>query len=130
MPERKTAEARALLLVGRYARLQARSIQCRCATNRLLDKCENLRHFGDGEAPGSSGCMMAYQDCKDEMSKGHANRPVSQEGWDALLEELEFCRPCMLAMKVWRHRKMMHRRRASVLGAMRRLGASTALSGA
>ena len=47
----------------------------------------------------------------------------SQQGWDALLEQdLEFCRPCLLAMKVWSHRKAIHRRRASVLGSIKRIG--------
>ena len=114
---------KALALAGRYARLQVRSAQCRCLCSRLLDKCENLRHWGDGSEPGFSGCMESYREWKSEVAKGNDKRPNSQSGWDALLEQdLEFCRPCRLAMKVWSHRKTMHRRRASVLGALKRIG--------
>jgi hypothetical protein len=119
-----TADAnKALALAGRYARLQIRSGQCRTLCARLLDQCENLRHVGDGEALGFSGCMESYRDWKSEAAKGEAKRPNSPQGWAALLEQdLEFCRPCLLAMKVWGHRKTMHRRRASVLGAIKRVG--------
>ena len=114
---------KALALAGRYARLQVRSAQCRATCRHLLDLCENLRHWGDGSEPGSSGCMEAYREWKSEAAKGNERRPNSQHGWSALLEQdLEFCRPCLLAMKVWSHRKTMHRRRASVLGAIKRIG--------
>ena len=114
---------KALALAGRYARLQVRSGQCRWLCNRLLNNCENLRHWGDGSEPGYSGCMEAYRLWKSEAAKGNADRPNSQHGWTALLEQdLEFCRPCLLAMKVWSHRKTMHRRRAGVLGSIKRLG--------
>lgn len=119
---------KALALAGRYARLQVRSGQCRGLCYRLLDKCENLRQSGDGETFESSwsGCMEAYRDWKSGAAKGEWNRPNSEQGWAALLEQdLEFCRPCLLAMKVWRHRKTMHRRRASVLGAIKRVGLRT-----
>lgn len=117
-----TDSSKALSLAGRYARLQVRSLQCKCTTSRLLERCEDLRHWGDGSEPGFSGCMEAYREWKSEMQKGNQRRPNSQQGWDALLDELEFCRPCRLAMKAWSHRKTMHRRRASVLGAIKRIG--------
>lgn len=118
-----TAADKALSLAGRYARLQVRSTQCKHLCGLLLDKCENLRHWGDGSQPGYSGCMVAYRQWKSEAAKGNEQRPNSQHGWNALLEQdLEFCRPCLLAMKVWRHRKTMHRRRAGVLGSIKRIG--------
>lgn len=121
---------KALALAGRYARLQIRSGQCRTLCTRLLDQCEHLRYAGDGEAPGFSGCMESYRDWKSEAAKGHEKRPNSQQGWNALLEQdLEFCRPCLLAMKVWSHRKTMHRRRAGVLGSIKRLGMKGATHG-
>lgn len=114
---------KALALAGRYARLQVRSSQCRRLCSRLLDECEHLRYWGDGSEPGYSGCMEAYREWKSEAAKGNERRPNSQQGWDALLEQdLEFCRPCLLAMKVWRHRKTMHRRRAGVLRSIKRIG--------
>ena len=67
--------------------------------------------------------MDAYREWKSEANKGHEKWPKSPQEWDALLEQdLEFCRACRLAMRVWSHRKTIHRRRASVLGAMKRLG--------
>lgn len=121
---------KALALAGRYARLQIRSGQCRTLCARLLDQCEHLRYVGDGEALGFSGCMASYRDWKSEAAKGNEKRPNSQQGWDALLEQdLEFCRPCLLAMKVWSHRKTMHRRRAGVLGSIKRLGMKGATHG-
>jgi len=70
--------------------------------------------------------MEAYREWKSEAAKGNETRPNSQHGWAALLEQdLEFCRPCLLAMRVWSHRKTMHRRRASVLGAIKRVGLRT-----
>lgn len=114
---------KALALAGRYARLQVRSAQCRAVCRHLLGQCEHLRYWGDGSEPGFSGCMESYREWKSEAAKGEAKRPNSQHGWSALLEQdLEFCRPCLLAMKVWSHRKTMHRRRASVLGAIKRIG--------
>jgi hypothetical protein len=114
---------KALALAGRYARLQIRSGQCRALCARLLDRCENLRHVGDGEALGFSGCMESYRDWKGDTDKGEGSRPNSPQGWAALLEQdLEFCRPCLVAMRVWDHRKAIHRRRASVLGAIKRVG--------
>jgi len=114
---------KALALAGRYARLQVRSAQCKHTTGQLFGRCDNLRHFGDGEGDPWSGCMEAYREWKSEAAKGHERRPNSQQGWDALLEQdLEFCRACLLAVKVWRHRKTMHRRRAGVLSSLKRLG--------
>ena len=114
---------KALALAGRYARLQVRSAQCKHTTSQLLGRCENLQMNGDGEGLAWSGCMEAYREWKSEAAKGHERRPNSQHGWDALLEQdLEFCRACLLAMKVWRHRKTMHRRRAGVLSSLKRLG--------
>lgn len=121
---------KALALAGRYARLQVRSSQCRGLCSRLLGECENLSHFGDGSGHGYSGCMEAYRQWKSEAAKGNEKRPNSQQGWDALLaQDLEFCRPCLLAMKVWSHRKTMHRRRAGVLGSIKRLGMKGATHG-
>jgi len=114
---------KALSLAGRYARLQIRSQQCKCTVGKLLDCCENTKYCGDGSESGYSGCMEAYREWKSEVAKGNERRPNSQQGWDALLEQdLEFCRPCLLAMKVWSHRKAIHRRRASVLGSIKRIG--------
>lgn len=121
---------KALALAGRYARLQIRSQQCKCTVGNLLDCCERTKYWGDGSEPGYSGCMEAYREWKSEVAKGNERRPNSQQGWDALLEQdLEFCRPCLLAMKVWSHRKTLHRRRASVLGSIKRIGVRSMAAG-
>ncbi len=121
---------KALALAGRYARLQIRSQQCKCMAGNLLDCCERTKYWGDGSEPGYSGCMEAYREWKSEVAKGNKIRPNSQHGWDALLEQdLEFCRPCLLAMKVWSHRKTLHRRRASVLGSIKRIGVRSMAAG-
>lgn len=114
--------SKALSLAGRYARLQVRSAECKHVCGRLLDQCENLRHNGDSEEPGWSGCMEAYREWRSDTIKEGERLPVHKHGWDAVLDDLEFCRPCRLAMRVWSHRKTMHRRRASVLGAIKRIG--------
>lgn len=112
---------KALALVGRYARIQLRSCQCHAVTRKLLRSCEQPTYHGDQEI--GSGCMAAYIDWKNDIRRAeHEKWPDNESEWQAVFDELEFCRPCRIAFKTWRHRKAMHRRRATVLGSMKRLG--------
>lgn len=111
---------RALVLVGRYARLQVRSHECKQTAHRLFDACEEPRHTGIETY--RSGCMATYNDWKNGRRSPDSEWPADQQSWSDLFEDLGFCRPCRLALRAWAHRKAIHRRRASVLGAMKRLG--------
>ena len=112
-----TPEQKALQLVGRYARLKHRSIQCKKTTGNLFDMCEKPVYLHDVTA--GSGCIAYLAECKADgllvyVEDGESN-------WLEIMAN--FCKPCALAMKVSRHRKRtLAKRLSTVLGSMKRLG--------
>ena len=114
-----TDAEKALRLVGRYARLQHRMHQCKQATGRLFDACENPLYEGDNQI--GSGCINALSEAKRAGRLAYG--PDGESNWFRVLDEIECCRACRLGLKVSRHRKRaLTARRTSVLGAMKRLG--------
>ena len=114
-----SAADKALDLAGRYARLRLRETQCRHLTGCLFDTCEKPLYHGD-ETVGS-GCMAALRDAKADGAL--RSGPDGESNWHHVLKDLEFCRPCLVGLAVWRHRKRrLARRRTSVLAALCRLG--------
>lgn len=108
-----TSEQKALKLAGRYARLRHRMHQCKQTTGKLFDLCEAPRYHDD--MPLGSGCIASLAD-------GLLYGPEGESNWGELTAT--FCRPCLLGLKVSRHRKRtLSKRLNAVLGAIKRLGA-------
>jgi hypothetical protein len=115
----KSDADKALALVGRYARLQVRMHQCRQTAGRLLDQCESPAHHLDEHV--GSGCMAKLRAAKSNGAITYG--PDGESNWHQVLHGLDFCRPCALGLVVWAHgKRRLGKRRASVLGSMKRLG--------
>lgn len=117
------AEERALRLAGRYARLNSRMCECKRTSQRLFGMCERPTYIGDERTFGQSGCLATLD---LEMQQVRYLGGEMGDGFDFLgycREQLGFCRPCLVGLKLSRHRKrVLVRRRASALGAITRLG--------
>ena len=114
-----SAADKALALAGRYARLRLREHQCRNLTGRLFDMCEDPAYHIDEQV--GSGCMAALREAKARGAVKYG--PDGESNWHQVLSDLEFCRPCLLGLAVWRHRKQrLARRRSAVLAALSRIG--------
>lgn len=113
---------KALGQVIRYARLQKVIGQRKRLYGHLFDsRCEEPAAVGDEDA--GSGCMSRLKQAKSNNDKLGFYDPDRLSFWELVEMECEFCRPCLVAMRVLRHnRETLAKRRGSLLAAMRRLG--------